>query len=97
MKAKRCPICDGKPQFVYYAIPGSTKDPDGIFVLFKRLECTKCGASVAELVMTCDDAVDYWNSINPTTNNRYVLEKAGTEPCEVEDGEGEVEDGDGDG
>lgn len=88
MKAKRCPICDGKPQFVHYAIPGSTKDPDGIFVLLKRLECTKCGASVANLVMTCDAAVDYWNSINPTTNNRYVLEKVGAEPCEVEDGEG---------
>ena len=81
MKAKRCPICDGEPQYVHYAIPGSTKDPDGIYILFKRLECSKCGASVAELVMTCDDAVGYWNDINPNTNNRYVLEKVGIEPC----------------
>jgi hypothetical protein len=84
MKAKKCPLCNGEPQFVYYAIPDSTNDPDGIYVLFKRLECTECGATVANLVMTCDDAVNYWNEINPNTNRRYVLEKVGTEPCEAE-------------
>ena len=31
MKAKRCPVCGGKPQYVHYAIPGSANDPDGIF------------------------------------------------------------------
>lgn len=81
MKAKKCPICGGNPQFVYYSIPGSTDDTDGLYVLFKRLECSECGASVAELVMTCDDAVSYWNDTNPKTGKRYVLEKNGTEMC----------------
>lgn len=70
-----------KPQFVYYSIPGATKDPDGLYILLKRLECSECGASVAELVMTCDDAVRYWNDVNPETGKRYVLEKTGTEMC----------------
>lgn len=81
MKAKKCPVCGGNPQFVYYSIPGSTDDPYGLYVLFKRLECSKCGATVAQLVMTCDDAVAYWNDINPETGRRYVLEKNGTEMC----------------
>ena len=81
MKAKKCPVCGGNPQFVYYSIPGSTNAPDGLYVLFKRLECSKCGATVAQLVMTCDDAVAYWNDINPETGRRYVLEKNGTEMC----------------
>ena len=81
MKAKKCPVCGGNPQFVYYSIPGSTDDPDGLYVLFKRLECSKCGATVAQLVMTCDDAVAYWNDINSETGRRYVLEKNGTEMC----------------
>lgn len=85
MKAKLCPVCKtGKPQFVYYAIPGSTDDPAGKYVLFKRVECSNCGASVARLVMTLDDAVRYWNDINPATGRRYVLEKIGVESCEVE-------------
>lgn len=81
MKAKKCPICGGNPQFVYYSIPGATNDPDGLYILLKRLECSKCGASVAELVMTCDDAVKYWNDVNPETGNRYVLERTGSEMC----------------
>ena len=81
MKAKKCPICGGNPQFVYYSIPGSTNDPDGLYILLKRLECSKCGASVAQLVMTCDDAVYYWNDTNHETGKRYVLEKNGTEMC----------------
>ena len=81
MKAKRCPICGGKPQYVHYSIPGATSDPDCLYILLKRLECSKCGASVAQLVMTCDDAVKYWNDINPETGSRYVLEKTGTELC----------------
>lgn len=80
MKAKRCPVCGAPPQYVHYAIPGSTKDPDGIFILFKRLECSQCGATVAQLVMTCDDAVRYWNETNEY-GNRPVLEKFGVEPC----------------
>ena len=81
MKAKKCPICGGNPQFVYYSIPGSTNDPDGLYILLKRLECSKCGASVAQLVMTCDEAVSYWNDTNPETGERYVLQKNGTEIC----------------
>ena len=27
MKAKRCSVCGGKPKYVYYSIPGATKDP----------------------------------------------------------------------
>lgn len=80
MKAKRCPVCGGTPQYVHYAIPGSTKDPDGIFILLKRLECSQCGATVAHLVMTCDDAVRYWNDANEY-GNRPVLERVGVEPC----------------
>lgn len=80
MKAKRCPICNGKPHYVHYAIPGSTKDPDGIYILFKRLECEKCGATVAQLVLTCDDAIQYWNSTNEN-GMRVVLEKIMIEPC----------------
>lgn len=85
MKAKRCPVCGGSPQYVHYAIPGSTKNPDGIFILFKRLECSQCGATVASLVLTCDDAVKYWNSLNKE-GKRVVLERVGEEPCRyVED------------
>ena len=80
MRAKRCPVCGGTPQYVHYAIPGSTNDPDGIFVLFKRLECSQCGATVAHLVMSCDDAVRYWNDVNKQ-GNRPVLERIGVEPC----------------
>ena len=29
MKAKRCPVCGGNPKYVYYSIPGATKDQDG--------------------------------------------------------------------
>ena len=85
MKAKRCSVCGGKPKFVYYSIPGATKDPDGINILLKRLECEKCGATVANLVLTCDDAVEYWNSLNKE-GKRVVLERVGEEPCiDVED------------
>ena len=80
MKARRCPVCGGAPQYVHYAIPGSTKDPDGIFILFKRLECSQCGATVAHLVMTCDDSVRYWNDTNEY-GNRPALERVGVEPC----------------
>ena len=81
MRAKRCPVCGGKPQYVHYAIPGMT---DGIW--FKRLECIDCGATVPHLVMVCDDAIKYWNDINPDTGKRYVLQRIVTEPVrEVEE------------
>nr|DAJ24998.1 MAG TPA: restriction alleviation protein [Caudoviricetes sp.] len=85
MKAKRCPVCGGKPKYVHYSIPGATKDPDGLYILFKRLECEKCGATVASLVLTCDDAVEYWNSLTKE-GKRVVLERVMEEPCrDVED------------
>ena len=43
MKAKRCPVCGGKPQYVHYAIPGSANDPDGIL-------CSLSGWSVHNVV-----------------------------------------------
>lgn len=95
MKAKRCPVCGGAPQYVHYAIPGSTKDPDGIFILFKRLECSQCGATVAHLVMTCGDAVEYWNSKNKE-GKRVVLERVGAEPCRDVEQEKEAVDGETD-
>ncbi len=82
--AKRCPICNGKPQYVHYRIPGSMEDSDELYILLKRLECKECGATVPELVMTCDDAIKYWNEINPKTGKRYVLQRVMTEPCSCE-------------
>ena len=52
MKAKRCKLCGGEPKYVHYAIPEQDY-PDGWYeseygrepmMLFKRLECSKCGA-----------------------------------------------------
>ena len=84
MKAKRCSVCGGKLKFVYYSIPGATKTQME-YILPKRLECEKCGATVANLVLTCDDAVEYWNSLNKE-GKRVVLERVGEEPCRyVED------------
>lgn len=69
MKAKRCHLCGGEPKYVHYAIPKQDY-PEGWYeseygnepyVLYKRLECSKCGATVPQLVMTIDDAVEYWN------------------------------------
>lgn len=42
--------------------------------------------------MTIDDAVQYWNAVNPETGERYVLQRYGTEDCRnVEKGENENE------
>lgn len=82
--AKRCPVCGGEPQYVHYSIPGATDDPDDIYILLKRLECKECGATVASLVPTCDEAVEYWNAINDETGNRYVLQRVMTEACHCE-------------
>ena len=72
MKAKRCPLCGGKPKFMHYAIP-AYKHPDGWeetedgpepMILAKRLECTQCNATVPFLVLICDDAIKAWNEDN---------------------------------
>ena len=69
MKAKRCPLCGGEPQFVHYAIP-QEKDPDAWeftedgfepMILFKRLECKECKATTCGVDMVCDDAIKHWN------------------------------------
>lgn len=80
--AKRCPICGGEPQYVHYCTPGAIDEPDGRYVLLKRLECKKCGASVAGLSMTCDDAVNWWNE--EQDGHRLVLQRVETEPCKCE-------------
>lgn len=99
MKAKECPICGSrKLKYVYYA-PSEKDAPElwddmvdtghSPWMLFKRIECEKCGASVPGLSMTLDEAVSYWNDINENTNYRHVLQKIGEEP--VMDVEGECD------
>lgn len=98
MKAKKCPVCDSSElQYVYYA--PSAKDEPAMWedtvdcgyspmILFKRIECKKCGASVPSLTMTLDDALSYWNDINDKTNHRYVMQCIGTEDVlEIEEDE----------
>ena len=82
--AKRCPICNGEPQYVHYCIPGSMEESDGLCMLLKRLECKECGATVPELSFTCDEAVEYWNEVNLKTGKRYILQRAMTELCSCE-------------
>lgn len=96
MKAKKCPICDSAElQYVYYA-PSAKDEPTmwedmedlgySPMILFKRIECKKCGASVPGLAMTIDDALLYWNEINDKTSHRYVLQRIGTDDLrEVEE------------
>ena len=80
VKVKRCKLCGGEPKFVYYCIPESDhpyawyEDDDGKepYILLKRLECSNCGATVPQLMMVIDDAVDYWNEQN-------ILERYGEE------------------
>lgn len=96
MKAKKCPICDSAElQYVYYA-PSEKDEPTmwedmedcgySPMILFKRIECKKCGASVSGLALTIDDALLYWNDINDKINHRYVLQRIGIEDLrEVEE------------
>lgn len=87
-KAKRCPVCQSNElKWVYYAIPEKVAPEmweDMVdtgyspMMLFKRIECQKCGGTVASLSMTLDDALDFWNSYNEQ-GNRYVLQRIGEE------------------
>lgn len=70
MKAKRCHLCGGEPRYIHYAIPQQDLPSAWYescdfgwepYVLYKRLECSQCGATVPQLAMTCDEAVAYWN------------------------------------
>lgn len=84
MIAKRCPICNGEPQFVNYCVPGAMDDPEGTYIVLKRLECKVCGASVPALSMRTCDAFMYWNNVDQETGKRYVVQRIGTESCECE-------------
>jgi hypothetical protein len=88
VKAKRCPLCKGVPKYVYYAIPESQNpggwdlDEDEVsrpIILLKRLECQSCGATVPQLVMSCDDAVAFWNG--SMSKQRPVLQRISEEEC----------------
>lgn len=89
MKAKKCPVCNSSElQYVYYA-PSAKDEPDmwedmvdcgySPMILFKRIECKKCGASGPWLAMTTDEAISFWNDINDKTDHRYVLQRIGVE------------------
>ena len=89
VKVKRCKLCGGKPKFVYYNIPkqdnpeGWYGSEDGVepYILFKRLECSECGATVLHLALMIDDAVACWNE-------QKLLERYGEEMAHnVEEGD----------
>lgn len=84
MNAKRCPICGGEPQYVYYAVP-KCKCPDlweyledgsKPFALWKRVECKDCKTTTCGLFLTCDDAVNAWN-------NEHIYEFIDAESAEI--------------
>lgn len=87
-KAQKCPICKSTElKFVYYAprvedAPEIWEDMVDVgfspMILAKRIECKKCGATVPGLVLTLDDAVEWWNHINEDGSNA-VLQKIGEE------------------
>ena len=67
-KARRCPICGGKPRFVHYAAPRQ-QFPDaweetetGLepVLTYKRIECEDCMATTMWW-MKCDELIDLWN------------------------------------
>lgn len=101
-KAKCCPVCNSSDlKWVYYAPPASAEpemweeDEDGGYwpvILFKRIECAKCHATVPFLAMTLDEAIDIWNMPHKETGKRCVMQRfpdervSGVEQ-EVQDGE----------
>ena len=84
MKAVRCSLCGGEPEFIYYSIPqrdnplGWKWDEDGHvpMLLLKQIRCKKCGAVCPSYDLTCDDAVSHWNE-------QKLLQLIGTERCEI--------------
>ena len=72
LKAKRCPVCGGKPKWKYYALP-QFKYPDawdfGEFglepvCLMKSIECEDCGTETRQLSISLDEAIMMWNDGN---------------------------------
>ena len=92
MKAVRCSLCGGEPEFVYYAIPvndnplGWEWDDEGIFpiIKIKQIRCKKCGTVCPAYDMICDDAVRHWNE-------QKLLELIGTGYCDM-NADGEMEE-----
>ena len=94
-KAKRCPVCQSNElKWVHYAIPEKVapemwEDMVDVgyspMLLLKRIECKKCGATLPNVALTLDNALDFWNSYNEQ-GNRYVLQRIGEEDVrEVEE------------
>ena len=87
-KAKRCPMCQSNElKWVYYAIPEKVapemwEDMVDVgyspMLMLKRIECKKCGATLPNVALTLDDALDFWNSLNER-GNRYILQRIGEE------------------
>lgn len=78
LKVKRCPFCDGEPQFVHYMF-GDDDGRDSYF-LVKRIECKECGASVNALTLTLEGAIEYWN-MEKSGERVNVLKRWGVERC----------------
>lgn len=84
VKVKRCNLCGGDPEFVYYSVPQKDDpyawDYDEFevrpMVLFKQIRCKKCGSVTCKYSIACDDAVNAWNEQN-------LFQLVGHEPCEV--------------
>lgn len=88
MKAQLCPVCNSdKLKWIYYAPPAKSEptlwefDEDGYnpLILYKRIECAECHATVPGLALTLDEAIAYWNTKNKKTGSRYVVQKIGEE------------------
>ena len=84
LKAVRCSLCGGEPEFTYFAIPQKDNpyvwdwDEDGFnpVILLKQIRCKKCGAVCPVYDLICDDAVKHWNE-------QKLLQLIGTEPCKT--------------
>lgn len=87
MKAKRCPICGGKPIFKEYATPKFVA-PDlwemtetGLepVLMSKLIECEDCGAIGTLVSISFDEVIKCWNE-------GHVMQYICKEPAlEVED------------
>jgi hypothetical protein len=85
LKAVRCSLCGGEPEFVYYAIPerdnplGWEWEENGPspMILIKQIRCKKCGAVCPSYDFICNDAIRNWNE-------QKLIQLIGTEACEIE-------------
>ena len=87
MNVRKCPLCGGKPKWVYHSIPMSEDsslwepdDEDGSMaprILYKHIECSSCKA-MSGFSITCDGAASAWNEHSP-------LQFIGEEECRIGD------------